>query len=458
MQRIEVKNFGPLKDINLEIKDYMVFIGPQASGKSTLAKLIYFFWKVESDIYRKEIIPNYILSKISDSNFNGDTSREKLLIRIRELLQEIFPTYRNGQIKFIYSNDAHIQIDIVRLSERLNDDVIVSDSFFSDFIEFEDQIKNITDNKFFLKDGKEDKKQRPKHQLDFFANVLLNNILDNASGNVIPEIIYIPAGRSILSLLANSFQLVESNSLDYFNESFIRFTNKIRNFIGSPDYDSRFGLIGRSKFNTLENDIFSIANQLSFEILRGDFQTSDRGDGIRQGTLNSGYVVPLKHTSSGQQESAWLINTIQYLLFDSAVNCYDAIIEEPEAHLFTTAQRDIANLITLLSNKKNNKTRLIITTHSPYILATLNNSIKAYTTAQIESKAREVELILNKELWINPDDLFAGYMEENTDENNFCIKNIYNSELNLISHKVLDDISDNLMDDFDKLLEIEYSE
>ena len=42
MQRIEVKNFGPLKDVSLDIKDYMIFIGPQASGKSTLAKLVWF--------------------------------------------------------------------------------------------------------------------------------------------------------------------------------------------------------------------------------------------------------------------------------------------------------------------------------------------------------------------------------------------------------------------------------
>jgi predicted ATP-dependent endonuclease of OLD family len=35
-----VKNLGPLKDLELDLKPTMVFIGPQASGKSTLAKLI----------------------------------------------------------------------------------------------------------------------------------------------------------------------------------------------------------------------------------------------------------------------------------------------------------------------------------------------------------------------------------------------------------------------------------
>ncbi len=41
--RLIVKNFGPLKDVDIEIKDIMVFIGPQSSGKSTLAKILAVF-------------------------------------------------------------------------------------------------------------------------------------------------------------------------------------------------------------------------------------------------------------------------------------------------------------------------------------------------------------------------------------------------------------------------------
>ncbi len=42
-EKIIIKNFGPLKQLELDLKEIMVFIGPQASGKSTIAKLIYFF-------------------------------------------------------------------------------------------------------------------------------------------------------------------------------------------------------------------------------------------------------------------------------------------------------------------------------------------------------------------------------------------------------------------------------
>ena len=35
-----VKNFGPIKDLKLDLKDVNVFIGPQSTGKSTIAKLL----------------------------------------------------------------------------------------------------------------------------------------------------------------------------------------------------------------------------------------------------------------------------------------------------------------------------------------------------------------------------------------------------------------------------------
>ena len=41
--RLIVKNFGPLKDIDIEVRDFLCLIGKQATGKSTIAKLIAIF-------------------------------------------------------------------------------------------------------------------------------------------------------------------------------------------------------------------------------------------------------------------------------------------------------------------------------------------------------------------------------------------------------------------------------
>lgn len=47
MDRIKIHNFGPIKDIDIELSKFMVFIGPQGVGKSAFAKLLTIF----SDVY-----------------------------------------------------------------------------------------------------------------------------------------------------------------------------------------------------------------------------------------------------------------------------------------------------------------------------------------------------------------------------------------------------------------------
>lgn len=54
MDRIKIHNFGPVKDVDIELSKLMVFIGPQGSGKSTIAKLLTIFsdilwWRMVSD-------------------------------------------------------------------------------------------------------------------------------------------------------------------------------------------------------------------------------------------------------------------------------------------------------------------------------------------------------------------------------------------------------------------------
>ena len=43
MPKLTINNLGPVSACEIEIKDFMVFTGPQASGKSTIAKSIFFF-------------------------------------------------------------------------------------------------------------------------------------------------------------------------------------------------------------------------------------------------------------------------------------------------------------------------------------------------------------------------------------------------------------------------------
>lgn len=57
-ERIEIYNFGPIKEACFDIKKLNIIIGEQASGKSIISKLIYFFKNIAkyvSNYYLKEI-------------------------------------------------------------------------------------------------------------------------------------------------------------------------------------------------------------------------------------------------------------------------------------------------------------------------------------------------------------------------------------------------------------------
>ena len=51
MQKIIIKNFGAIKEAEIDIPKTLVLIGEQASGKSTIAKLIYFFQGLRDDYF-----------------------------------------------------------------------------------------------------------------------------------------------------------------------------------------------------------------------------------------------------------------------------------------------------------------------------------------------------------------------------------------------------------------------
>ena len=52
--KLEIKNFGPIKEGKIETKKVTVLIGNQGSGKSTVAKLLATFCWIEKYVFRTE--------------------------------------------------------------------------------------------------------------------------------------------------------------------------------------------------------------------------------------------------------------------------------------------------------------------------------------------------------------------------------------------------------------------
>ena len=126
---------------------------------------------------------------------------------------------------------------------------------------------------------------------------------------------------------------------------------------------------------------------------------------------------------------------------------FSTIIKKcPEAGLFPIAQNDlVAHYAELLNSAPS--TRLLITTHSPYILTALNNYIYAYQVGQ--KNPTEVSALIPKHLWIDPRRVSAYFVENGT------ARSIMDDELQHINAEEIDRASDLTNSLHEQLLEIE---
>ena len=69
MTKLIIKNFRAIDYAEIEIKPFTVIIGEQASGKSTISKLVYFFETIQYD-FSKTLL-RYYLNKFAEQKGIG---------------------------------------------------------------------------------------------------------------------------------------------------------------------------------------------------------------------------------------------------------------------------------------------------------------------------------------------------------------------------------------------------
>jgi predicted ATPase len=121
------------------------------------------------------------------------------------------------------------------------------------------------------------------------------------------------------------------------------------------------------------------------------------------------------------------------------------IIEEPELNLFPTVQYE---LVKFLAKNIEYHNAFLITTHSPYILTSLNNLMHAYRIGQ-KNKIKVGEII-SKEFWINPNDISAYQILLNGKCENLI------AEDGLMRAEKIDHVSNLINNEYDQILGIKY--
>lgn len=426
--KLSIRNFSCIKNVEFEVKDFNIIIGPQASGKSLISKILYFFNTLK--LYQTE-------------NIKSLKSFEAYSDEVKEKFIKWFPVSAWGSEIFNIKFDAgEYKITIIRVSHNGR----ISNTLKTIFS------KSIKDTHKIGSDlyRKLEKKHEEESEDDFFEKVQLERYADRQINNISRKILsdnyidvltYIPAGRSFFTNLGKALLAFEqTNLLDPVSVDFGKlYTSFIQNF----NFLQR--KINRGTASFISS---IIGGEIAFE--KGSFYVK----------YEDGRKIPFSNLSSGQQELMPLLMAFSSI---SPTNNnpqsiesrnYLTFIEEPEAHLFPDAQsRIIEGFSKYIRSNTYNRRKIIITTHSPYVLSKINNLLKAGRLHKEFRKNREkIELLsqtIPRASSINPERFTAHALI-----NGEFIRIV--DDHGLIDAEYLDEVSNEINSEFARLLELEF--
>lgn len=431
-QTLIVRNFGPIESCELIVKPILCFIGPQASGKSTLSKLIYFCRDLHS------WITQFLVKEIERDEAPFDHVGLTKLIRAR--FDATFGPVRprpNTRIEFRYHADAWFVLS------QDNPAHPYFDPQFSDFILSElDQI--VAECRAAFPVDQRPPSRTPSalaesplvEQRRQYVEARCKGIFSIAHWPL-----FVPAGRSLISMLSDQLQNVDAKLLDGPLRLFIGTVSTVKSLFTSSleDVWARFQAT-ETKLgpDPLVQEVIRVVGS----ILKGSYQQAGSAGSIRFAPDES---VQINFSSSGQQESLWLLMWLFLTAMDG--NPIHLFLEEPEAHLFPDAQRELVGLLIRMHNELG--CQFTITTHSPYILSSLNNLLHAYRVGQ--KHPEQAAEVVAKEYWLDPSHAGGFFMTH------AGMEPLLDPELGIYKVELIDSASRKLAEDYDRLASIEFS-
>lgn len=379
MEKLTVRNFGPIKEAEIDLTKYVVFIGDTSTGKSVLGKLI--------SIFRE--FSNILNNKVENLDFNKE-------LKFQEEL-------KNFNIDFNYKN-SFIEYFDKDLNLKLENEII--------------EIVDDSRSKKSLPELKDDLKS-----LDALLKVydLTTDIFSKIG--VKDKNVYFPPERILTSLIGSSISGLWANN--------VALPKCLKNFAAKFE-------VARSEIKIISFPAFNFTYK--FEKGEGTIINSDNN------------MFNLNQASSGIQSLLPLLIVLEYeLLEEYAKTNLNMLVEEPEISLFPIKQKKLLEYI--ISKLFNTNHKLIITTHSPYILTVLDTFILAKNTLNEHPNLKEeINAIVSESNWIDYNDI--SVYEVRNDGKVYSIKN---EEFKSIDTNAIDGVSDIISEEFDKLTELRYA-
>lgn len=384
--KVEIKELGFVKHIKLDLgKDLTILCGPNNTGKTYVAYAIYGLMKFRSELPKSKKVGEEIKNLIEKGQIELD---------IIELLKENNTSYLNDisksyvkQIPKVFASDdttfakTEIKIELGEiedlktkiLAETISQEIGIRNSISVKIA------KNINSTKITcILIENENKDNSNKHQipttllLDFIAERIFNILVDF----IFPKTYIAPAERIAINIFSKELSLKrnvlvdkllelkdvgkDDDPFDLVKRRATRYPSPIRDSLEISEDLNNF------KKNKSEFEYF--ADEIEKEILKGQVLISKEGDVQFKPDKAKSLKLPIHLTASVVKSLSNLVIYFRHL----ATKGDFIIIDEPELNLHPDNQVIIARIIAKIVNKG---FKVLISTHSDYIIRELNNLI-----------------------------------------------------------------------------------
>lgn len=365
MSRLIVRNIGPIKEVDIDLKKVNVFIGAQSSGKSTLAKIISFCTWLDkhTDRTTKKYVNGAIDSlkkyhRLTDEYFNEDSA--------------IF--YQGDNMAYVYNWPEGETIPFTE--DGYEPELHTND------IEF-----------FFEKTGRETN----------------------------PKVIYIPAERNFVSAVPNlrKYQEDRDNLQDFVNTWFevkrkypkdkaLKVLNLGVKYYYQEDNYQDLVIIDGERQIPLESSSSGLQSVIPLLVLvkwmsEGIYAEEKPFSPAENEEIEK---IVLSGLTDFNKQDASIVDKLDRFLGFLSGRIYthtQFIIEEPEQNLFPETQCELMyHILSSVNHGKNH--RLVMTTHSPYVLYALNNCMDGFSVSDKLPESVK-STIKSASSFINPDDV-----------------------------------------------------
>ena len=451
MPKLVVKNFINIREAEIDMdKTLVVFIGATASGKSVLAKLLYFFHELIRDFrqYIKQI-NTYPSENLKPAPQDLSTVfRAQIAHKFREFfgsVSELTPTTEDEDVikpfEITYHYSAESAITLTLDAEKTLNIALptVMDEVETLCSALQEKLKAL-DKKQLLSETtdvdpppkteapSEDNEQISKTNERFFfilkMAIGIGDITEKLAGTY-RDSLFIPADRNIAVNYPDALKRIFYGGIKSDLQTraatrpranlhlVARFLEKNEEFLdtfSTKNFHNIFDEKAEAESDSIDKPMMEFLLKEISRILDTEYgvigEISESRLFLHPTGENAAF---LEKASTGQQN---IIRILQDMFMNILYNeVIFRVIEEPEAHLHPIAQKHLMHIIALMRNHIDSQ--IVMTTHSPYLLAVLKNLLTAGRLSEKKPEAaEEIEALTPKLCWLNPDEVEVYHLRD----------------------------------------------